>query len=200
MFLLKTNEIEKAAEIIRNGGTVIFRTETVFGIGADAENAKAVGKIFTAKNRPENKSIILQFPNVRAVKNSFPNDVDFVTEKVLKKFKNGLTVILKNGAGVRVPNDKIARRLLTACARPLAVTSANISGQPDAKTWENARDALKDRVDAIIMSRPARFGVPSTIIRISENGVEIIRQGFIDPAKITHFVNHLTRPDRPCHN
>jgi len=182
--LLTEKQIHDAAQIIRNGGLVAFRTETVYGLGANALNPTAAQKIFIAKNRPPEKHLVMMFPSLKHALAHFPNDIDATHQKLFKKFRKGLTVILPNGQGVRIPSDPVAKKFLRTCAVPLFVTSANLSDQPSPTTWQEVHVALDDRVDAIIMSKPCKLGKESTIIKIEKDQIKILRQGAISADKL----------------
>lgn len=135
-------KIREAAQIIKNGGLVVFPTETVYGLGADALNSKAVEKIFSAKGRPQDNPLIIHV----ASKNieSYVEEIPEVANKLIEKFWPGpLTIILKkkdivpnvtsanlNSIGVRMPDNEIARRLIELSNTTIAAPSANISGRP----------------------------------------------------------------------
>lgn len=182
--LLFEKQIALAAEILRAGGVVAFRTETVYGLGATVANAD---KIFAAKGRPSEKSLVWQFPSVRACAEYFGDKITAREIAVLKKYKVGFTLVLSNGTAVRIPHDKIAKRILAAAGEPLVVTSANVSGEPAATTWTEIEATLGDKIDAIVMSGRAKYGVPSTICKINGEKLEILRQGF---AKIRNIWNN----------
>jgi tRNA threonylcarbamoyl adenosine modification protein (Sua5/YciO/YrdC/YwlC family) len=178
--LLTQKQIRAAAEIIKNGGVVAVRTETVFGLAAKLDCAE---KLYIAKNRPENKHLIMQFPTIKAAKMYLKSGVSCAEMRLLRRYKRGLTVICmgENGQnppqGVRIPADRVTKKLLKICGEPLYVTSANISGEPDATTWEQVQKSLDGKIDAIIMSKPCKIGLPSTIVKITDGEIEIIRQG-----------------------
>ena len=182
--LLTEKQLNIAAQIIKAGGLVAFRTETVYGLGADADNSEAVKKIYAAKNRPQEKQLVMQFASLKDLKEHFPNIVDTTTQKIFKKFKVGLTVVLPNDIAVRIPADKFAKKFLRACGVPLVVPSANTSGAPPPTTWNAVYDDLNGRIDAILMSKPCKLGVPSTIIKIENGKVKILREGAIPAYKL----------------
>jgi len=179
--LLSENEIPVAAQILRDGGLVAFRTETVYGLGALATSPASIKKIFTAKNRPAEKQLVWQFPNLRAACAYFGDAIDTAHKNLFKAFPHGLTVIISNGIGVRIPSDPIARRVLRECAVPLVVTSANTSGNQSPTTWQQVKAELDGKIDAIVMSKPCQLGVPSTIVKITTGKIEILRQGALTP-------------------
>ena len=184
--LLTSKDINTAAKIIEEGGIIAFRTETVFGIAADAYNETAREKIFIAKNRPPEKNLVMQFPSIKHAQKHFPGTIDKRALAVLEHFR-GITIILNNNQGIRIPNDPIAKKVLRACKNPLVVTSANISGETPATNWETVNDTLGGRLDAIIKSTPSRLRTPSTIVRLHQFYVEVIREGTTPSQDVIDF-------------
>jgi len=181
--LLKPGQIAEGAAIIKAGGIVAFRTETVYGLGCDAANTEAIEKIYIAKNRPHEKALPQQVSSVADLKEFFP-DTDAAHMNLFRKLKH-VTVVLPSGIAVRIPSDGFARKFLRACETPLAVTSANISGQPSRLTWREVYADLNGKVDAIFMNGKSKLGVPSTIIKLAGGKLQIIRQGSVTAEQIT---------------
>jgi len=194
--LLTEKQINIGVQIILDGGLVAFQTETVYGLAADASNKAAIQKVYEAKNRPIDKQLVLQFASVKAACAYFPNDIDDVTLKLLKKFRVGLTVVLPNDTAVRIPANKFAKRFLRACGIPLVVTSANISAQPSTKTWNAVYDDLNGRIDAIFMSKPSKVGTPSTIVQVAssneQRAIKVLRDGAISRKKLAKILPVMT--------
>lgn len=190
--LLKEKEVAKGAGIIRDGGLVAFRTETVYGLGADATNAAAVRKIFTAKARPTDNPLIVHFANVRMVKKYFP-DMDAVTRDVFRRVKHGLTIVMPKPSGVqeiasealgghetvavRIPAEGFARKFIKSCGVPLVAPSANTSTRPSPTRWQDVYDDLNKRIDAIFIGKQTRMGLESTVVRIVEYIAEVVKGG-----------------------
>jgi len=180
--LLTQKDIHHAAQILKNGGVVAVRTETVWGLAANLENGRA---LFSAKNRPPEKNLVMQ----TSLKEATVRFADMTPAelKFLKKFKKGLTVVLQNGQALRIPADPITKKLLKSYGAPLYVTSANVSGQPDCLTWQSVNQNLGGRINAIIMAKPCKIGKPSTIIKIDGDRVRILRKGAIPEQAIIDF-------------
>ena len=133
--------INNAADAIKNGGIVVFPTETVYGLGADATNTEAVKKIFTAKGRPQDNPLIVHFARFEDCY-EYVGEVSEWAKVIARKFMPGpITVIVKrsdrlsdsvtaglDSVGVRVPSDRFARDFLAKASVPVAAPSANISG------------------------------------------------------------------------
>ena len=184
-------DIERAAELIANGGLVAFPTETVYGLGANALDSEAVKKIFDAKGRPQDNPLIIHL--------SSPDEVDkyaYITPLFTKlsRFMPGpLTVILKKrsiipcevSAGldtvaVRVPSYAPARELIRRAGVPIAAPSANISGKPSTTKAEHVISDMSGRIDAILCGDDSEVGVESTIVKLTgENSLTICRPGGI---------------------
>ncbi|MDR1625976.1 MAG: threonylcarbamoyl-AMP synthase [Spirochaetia bacterium] len=178
-----------AGEIIRRGGLVVFPTETVYGLGANALDAGACAKIFQAKGRPQDNPLIVHTaevfglarlasvtPRAAAIIKAFmPGPLSLVLPKnqdIPAAVTAGLPTV-----GLRVPSDPAAYRFLKAAGVPVAAPSANVSGKPSPTSFAMARAAMEGRADAIIRGGDSRIGLESTIVRITESGLEILRPG-----------------------
>ncbi len=181
--------IDTAANIIKNGGTVVFPTETVYGLGANAYNADACLKIFKAKNRPADNPLIVTVSNFDMVK-----DVAYIDDdrlKIMKKVWPGpLTLLLKkkkiipdivtsgmDTVCVRFPDNKIALSLIEKSGVPIAAPSANLATKPSIVDSKDATEDLMDRVDAIIDAGRVKYGVESTILDATKKPYELLRPG-----------------------
>ncbi|MFH1065700.1 MAG: L-threonylcarbamoyladenylate synthase [Nanoarchaeota archaeon] len=189
--------IKQAAEIIRRGGLVAFPTETVYGLGADALNAKAVEKIFEAKGRPENKALIAHIADKKDVYR-LAKEVPKEAELLMKKFWPGpLTIVLKKSkivpditsAGmdtiaIRMPDHKVALALIKEAKTPIAAPSANMSGMPSPTDAEQVIENLSGRIDVIIDSGKTDIGISSTVLDMTVNPPKILRQGALSKEDI----------------
>lgn len=183
--------IEEAGKVIRNGGTVAFPTETVYGLGANALDDEAVKKIFIAKGRPQDNPLIIHVSTKEI--SELVKDVPEVAQKIIDKFWPGpLTVILEkkdiipnvtsanlNTIGIRMPNSEIALKLIELAERPIAAPSANISGRPSPTEVERCVEDLNGRVDYIIGGESSDIGVESTIVDCTVNPPLVLRPGGI---------------------
>ncbi len=182
------DSIHRAALIIKNGGTVVFPTETVYGLGADAFNERACKKIFEAKNRPADNPLIVHISNFNML-----DDVAYIDEDLLDKMKNvwpsPLTLLLKkknkvpgivtsdlDTVCVRFPDNKIASKLIDE-AGPIAAPSANLATKPSIVDSVTAIKELNNRVDVILNAGRVKYGVESTIIDCTEKPYEMLRPG-----------------------
>ncbi|MFH1234638.1 MAG: L-threonylcarbamoyladenylate synthase [Candidatus Diapherotrites archaeon] len=193
----EAKKIQAAAEIIQKGGIVAFPTETVYGLGANAFDVKAVQKIFRAKGRPQDNPLIVHI----ADRNDLAGLVVHVPFKALKLAKcfwpGPLTMVLKKSdlvpdevtcgldtVAVRMPSHKIAHTLIKAAGVPIAAPSANLSGKPSTTTAKHAIHDLKGKVDAIIDGGDATIGLESTVIDLTSKPAVLLRPGGITREEI----------------
>lgn len=193
---LKTNEdfnkIKEAAVEIKEGKIVLFPTETVYGIGANALDEKAVNKIFEAKGRASDNPLIVHICNLDML-NDLVQEIGEIEEKLINNFWPGpLTIIFNrrecipnnvtaglDTVGIRMPSNSVARKLIEFAGLPIAAPSANISGKPSGTKVEDIIDELDGKVDYILDAGMVDIGVESTVIRVVENRVHILRPGKI---------------------
>lgn len=182
--------IRLAANVIKDGGTVAFPTETVYGLGANALDSDAVIKIFKAKNRPMDNPIIVHIAN-RDTLNLLAVEVPDFVDKLIERFWPGpLTFILKaskivpkvttgglDTIAIRMPNHKVALALIEESKVPLAAPSANLAGRPSPTSVEHVIEDLAGRIDLIIDSGPTNIGIESTVLDVSGDVPTILRPG-----------------------
>ena len=183
--------IEEAGAIIRDGGTVAFPTETVYGLGANALDEEAVKKIFIAKGRPQDNPLIVHVCSKNI--SELVKEVPEVAQRMIDKFWPGpLTIILEkndiipnmtsanlNTVGIRMPSSEIALKLIELSKRPIAAPSANISGRPSPKEVDRCIEDLNGKVDYIFGGESSDIGVESTIIDCTVNPPLVLRPGGI---------------------
>jgi L-threonylcarbamoyladenylate synthase len=184
-------KIVEAAEIIKNGGIVVFPTETVYGLGADALNEKAVEKVFMAKGRPQDNPLIIHVASKNV--ELYAKEVPEVAKQLIDKFWPGpLTVILKkkdiipgvtsanlDSIGIRMPDDEIARKLIELSNTTIAAPSANISGRPSPTDFQRCIEDLDEKVDCILGGEQSNIGVESTIVDCTVVPPIVLRPGGI---------------------
>jgi len=186
-------EIEKiqlAANVINKGGLVAFPTETVYGLGADALNSKAVEKIFAAKKRPPDNPIIVHVASKEDVYR-LAKSVPKGAEKLMSQFWPGpLTLILKRSElvpditvvgldtiAIRMPNNEVALALIRESRTPIAAPSANLAGRPSPTTAQHVIDDLAGRIDVVLDAGPTRIGVESTVVDMTTSIPVVLRPG-----------------------
>ena len=201
-------KIAKAADVIKRGGLVVFPTETVYGLGADATNTEAVASIFKAKGRPSDNPLIIHIAKPEdAEKYTLTNEIYY---KLAEKFMPGpLTVILEarecipltTRAGlptvaVRCPENSIARALIEAAGVPIAAPSANLSGTPSPTSAKHVVDDMTGRVDMILDGGECEFGLESTIVKIESDGsITLLRPGKITVEELEGAVEKVNIAD-----
>jgi L-threonylcarbamoyladenylate synthase len=187
--------LPRALEILRNGGLVAFPTDTVYGLGALAFDGKAVESIYLAKDRPVEKAIPVLIWDVSDLE-KISDDIPERTRALASRFWPGpLTVLVPKKptlpesvsatatVAVRVPDHAVARELLRA-AGPMAVTSANLSGQASPSTAQEVLAQLNGRIDLVIDGGTTPGGVPSTLVDCSSNEIKVLRAGPITLAEL----------------
>jgi len=189
-------DIEQAAKILREGGTVAFPTETVYGLGANALDPAAVAKIFAAKGRPAWDPLIVHVSDRQMLE-----AIAFVTpqaEKLIQSFWPGpLTFLLERTrkvpdaitagrplVGVRMPSHPLALAVIRAAGVPIAAPSANRFGHTSPTTADHVHEDLDGRIDAILDGGPTAVGVESTVLDPNQSPMLIYRPGAITPEMI----------------
>jgi len=184
--------IAEAARILRNGGLVVFPTETVYGLGAHALDARAVARIFEVKNRPRFDPLIVHIAD-SAMLDALCESVPGPARRLIERFWPGpLTVVLPKRpvvpdivtaglptVAVRWPSHPVAQALLRAAGIPVAAPSANPFGRLSPTRVEHLDPALRAQVDLIIDGGPCEFGVESTIVYATEEAVTVLRLGAV---------------------
>lgn len=199
--------VAAAADILREGCLVAFPTETVYGIGADACNDRAVAAIFAAKGRPQFNPLIVHVADMAAAEKLV--EWNPVARSLAARFWPGpLTLVLprKNpsplsllvSAGldtvaIRVPEQPVARQLLAASGLAIAAPSANASGKLSPTTAAHVRESLGDKVDLILDGGPTKFGIESTIIGFDGGRPILLRAGALGREDIEAIAGPLLR-------
>ena len=190
-------EIEKAAQVLRDGGLVAFPTETVYGLGANALNPAAVRKIFAAKGRPADHPVIVHVADTSDLKH-WAAEVPRAAWLLAEKFWPGpLTMVLKRSArvsdlvtggqdtvGLRVPSHPVAQQLLKAFGGGIAAPSANRFGRISPTTAQHVREELGDAVDLVLDGGSSEVGIESTIVDLTRDTPAVLRPGRITAQQI----------------
>lgn len=180
--------INQAADALRGGSLVIMPTDTVYGVAADACAPGAVEKIYQAKSRERGKPIPLLAADIRQVE-TYGAAFGAMERRLAEKFWPGpLTLVLRVGSvteGFRVPGHDVSLELLHVAGGILRVTSANVSGEPPALTAGDAIKALGDCVDVVLDAGRVPGGIPSTVARVENGRIIILREGAISVAELT---------------
>ena len=214
---IPTDEIRTAAESIRAGGLVVFPTETVYGLGANALDPAAVARIFAAKGRPAGNPLIVHVAHPDQIP-PLVEDWPVLARELAEKFWPGpLTIVVRKSAlvpdivtgggptvALRCPNHPVALALLSAAGVPIAAPSANRSGELSPTTAEHVRKSLAEKYDILLDDGPCPIGLESTVVEITVAGVRLLRPGSIGIAELNAVVDTVeigsarVSPDSPA--
>lgn len=189
----------EAARIIADGGVIAFRTDTFYGLGADPFNREAIVRIKELKGREEAKPILLLISDVNEL-DRFTNNSQFLRMIAVGHWPGPLTLIggarpelpgeLTAGTrtiGVRLPDDENVRSLVRACGGALTATSANLSGQPPARTAKEVENCFPEEIDLIIDGGEVTATQASTVLDLSGPKARLIREGAISREELGEF-------------
>lgn len=201
---IEEDGIRRAGEILKKGGLVAFPTETVYGLGANALDETAAGRIYRAKGRPSDNPLIVHiadWEDIFLIAEEIPEQA----EKLADAFWPGpLTMILKKSdavpltttgglstVAVRMPDHDIARALIRAGGGYVAAPSANTSGRPSPTTAQHVADDMDGVIDMIIDGGPAGIGLESTIVDLTEGTPVILRPGYINEEMLGRVLGRI---------
>jgi L-threonylcarbamoyladenylate synthase len=207
-----SREVRRAAEILKRGGLVAFPTETVYGLGADASNAKAVARLYAVKGRPADHPVIVHFASAEQAF-AWAREVPEAARQLAARFWPGpLTLILKRSklaqdfvtggqdtVGLRVPSHPIAHEMLSVFGSGVAAPSANRFGLVSPTTAAHVREDLGDEVDLVLEGGPSDVGIESTIVDLSGAGAVLLRPGGISEEQLGITLRAPTA-DSPRHS
>ena len=189
----------KAAEIIASGGVIAFRTDTFYGLGADPFNSNAVARIRELKGREDDKPILLLISDADEV-DRFIEQSGFFKMVAVGHWPAPLTLVgvarpevpieLTAGThslGVRLPDDEEVRTLVRVCGGALTATSANLSGQPPARTAQEVQNYFPQGIDLIIDGGEVTATEPSTVLDLSGSEVRLVREGAVTREELEEF-------------
>lgn len=196
----------EAARIIAGGGVIAFRTDTFYGLGADPFNRAAIARIKELKGREDRKPILLLISDADEV-DRFIEQSSFFKLIAMGKWPAPLTLIgvsrpevpieLTAGTkslGVRLPDDEDVRALVRACGGALTATSANVSGQPPARTAKEVENYFPEGIDLIIDGGEVTATEPSTVLDLSGTEARLIREGAISREELADILEDSARP------
>lgn len=183
-------DIKKACQVMQDGGVILYPTDTIWGIGCDATNEKAVRRVYEIKHRADSKAMLVLVDS--AVKVDFyVQDVPAVAWDLLDVADKPLTIIYSGArnlasnllaedgsVGIRVTGEEFSKALCFRFRKAIVSTSANVSGQPSPRTFAEISDEIKNAVDYVVEARRTESGLarPSSIIKLGQGGeVKIIR-------------------------
>jgi L-threonylcarbamoyladenylate synthase len=194
------DQIDIGGRILRDGGVIAFPTDTVYGLGADILNSRAVERIYQIKNRPNHLALPLFVADLNQFKKVTVEPVREIVLFLAQRFwPGGLTLVLPkannlpdylsrgDSIAVRMPDSSTCISLIHHLGRPITGTSANISGYPPALTPSEVSAQLGDRVDFVIEGE-CSGGTESTILDVTKETPSILRQGIIPAAQIERVI------------
>lgn len=204
-----SNELKQAAQFIRENKTVIFPTETVYGLGANALSDEAVSKIFEAKGRPQDNPLIVHVSSIEMLESLILNPLDDKSKKLINAYWPGaLTLVLKHSdkvpnsvcanldtVGIRMPDHPIALKLIELAGVPIAAPSANLSGKPSPTEAEHVLSDMMHRVDLIITASKSRIGLESTVLDMSTEIPTLLRPGGVTVSQIESIIGPIKIDD-----
>lgn len=206
-----SDEIARAAEALRGGALVAFPTETVYGLGADATNDRAVAAIFAAKGRPRFNPLIVHVPDIAAARRIgvFTETAEKLAEAFLpgslslvvkKTAESGLSDLVSAGldtVAIRIPAHPVAQSLLRRAGCPVAAPSANRSGHVSATTAAHVRADLGDAVSMVLDAGPTMLGLESTVVDAHREPATLLRPGAVTSENLAKVLGYA--PDRHLH-
>lgn len=198
---VRAEALRRAVDLLRLGEVVAFPTDTVYGLGGDPLSESSLAALFAAKGRPEDKPIALLVSGSDQV-HQVTTDVPPLAWALMERFWPGpLTLVLRAAAhlpptllagretvGVRMPDHDIVLALLAAYEAPLAVTSANLSGEPDLRTGEEVEAALNDRIPFVLDGGRTPGGSASTVLDLTASPPRILRSGPISEDDLRELI------------
>ncbi|UCD80736.1 MAG: threonylcarbamoyl-AMP synthase [Desulfobacterales bacterium] len=193
--------IMKAASVVRSGGVIAFPTRCLYGLGADAFNTEAVRRIFSIKQRPDVKPVLILIADVSQLDRLVKN-VTEVAADIMRKFWPGeVTLVFEAGdvvppvltggsgkIGIRLPGHPVASALVKAVAGPVTGTSANLSGDPGCHRIEDLVPQVARQLDLILNAGPLKGGSGSTVVDVTAGKPRILREGTISADEIMNLV------------
>lgn len=197
--------IEEASEILKRGDMVAFPTETVYGLGADALHEMASKKIYAAKGRPSDNPLIVHVANEQQI-NPLVKEIPEKAKLLMKAFWPGpLTMIFNKSdkipygttggldtVAIRMPNHKVALKLIETSNVPIAAPSANTSGRPSPTTAQHVMDDLNGKIAMVIDGGDVGIGIESTIVDVTTDVPMILRPGYINKQMLEEVVGEVT--------
>jgi L-threonylcarbamoyladenylate synthase len=197
----KVRSATLAAQTILDGGVIVYPTETIYGLGANALEPKIVDKVYRIKQRPKSNPILVLIPN-RISLEELVTGIPDTAELLMDKFWPGpLTIVFKASPivspiltagsgkiGVRLSSDDFCRELLSICKIPITSTSANLSGEPNPDSIGIINKLVLDAVDLVVDAGKLTSQTPSTVVDVTNGKVELLREGAVPFEKIREVI------------
>lgn len=199
-----TFAVNRASEILVEGGIVAVPTETVYGLAASAYSDDAIKSVFVAKGRPQDNPLIVHISNLEMLKD-IACDIPSAAYECAKAFWPGpFTMVLPKGekiaqsvsggldtVAVRFPSEKTICDIITKSGLPLAAPSANVSGRPSPTTAAHVIDDLDDKIDAVVIGNDCAVGVESTVVSLVGEKPRLLRPGAVTPEQLKKVLPNL---------
>lgn len=210
-----TRSPKEAAGFIKRGGTVAFPTETVYGLGANVFDEKAIAKIFEAKQRPADNPLIAHVGRIEQISLLASEITETAVKFIEAFFPAPLTLVLPKAKkvpliatagletiGVRMPKNDLALEFLRECETPLVAPSANLSGKPSPTTWQAVFEDLQGRIDCILQGETSEIGLESTVVDCAGKAPLVLRSGAITLEQLQKIepqtrLYYLTTDEKP---
>lgn len=218
LWQFEKNDLDQAGKTIRQGGLVAFPTETVYGLGANALDSKAVDSVFVAKGRPSDNPLIVHIWD-KAQINDIARNVSNVAKIIIDNFlPNSLTIVLPKNVkcipgnvtagldtvAIRMPSSQQARQFLEHCQVPVAAPSANTSTRPSPTTWQAVYEDMDGKIDGILCGESCDVGIESTVLDLTTDTPRILRPGIVTPDQISTVIGMpvevVTNPKSPVNS
>ncbi|MEJ5252850.1 MAG: L-threonylcarbamoyladenylate synthase [Armatimonadota bacterium] len=194
--------VQRGAEVLASGGLVVFPTETVYGLAADALSEEAVRRVWEVKGRPTDKPLPVQVANVEGLRLLWREVPDHLLPLIRAFMPGALTLVYWRSAlvpdivtagvdtvGVRIPDHPVALELLKAFGRPIVAPSANFSGDPPPSRVEQIPDALLEQVELVIDAGDTGGGVPSTVLDVTVQPARVLRVGALSTEELRKYID-----------
>lgn len=207
---INPDSLALAKKLIEEGQTVAFPTETVYGLGADALNERAVKKIFEAKGRPSDNPLIAHICKSGDVEKVAQNISDDARKVMDRLMPGPITIVLKklpcvpdvatgglDTVAVRMPSSDEARAFLEAVGKPICAPSANTSSRPSPTTWRHVAEDMDGKIPLILKGRDCAVGIESTVLDLTRDAPLILRPGMITKSDIERAIGkEVFYPDK----
>lgn len=196
----KPRSVTLAAHAILDGGVIVYPTETIYGLGANALEPKIVEKVYSIKERRKSNPILVLIPDRQSLED-LVTGIPEAAEKLMEKFWPGpLTIVFKASPivspmltagtgkiGIRLSSDTFCRELLGICKIPITSTSANLSGEPNPDSIGIINKRVLDSVDLIVDAGRLTSQTPSTVVDVTKGKVDLLREGAVAFQKIAEI-------------
>lgn len=197
----KKRSVTQAAQVILNGGVIIYPTETIYGLGANALESRVVERVYAIKGRRKSNPILVLISDRDAL-DELALEIPEAAEKLIGKFWPGpLTILFKAAPivspiltagsgkiGVRLSSSEFCRELLNICKIPITSTSANLSGEPNPNLVSMINRKVLNRVDLIVDGGTLTSQTPSTVVDVTKGKIELVREGVIPFKEILEVI------------